>query len=182
MRWAVLTVAALILAPLGAVSSQAVQPRSGDRIRITSAPNTLDNQTARVLRVRNDTLFLQVVPAETLVVALAGVTRLEVSTARRRHTWQGAAIGALIGFTSGALIGLASGDDPPGVWSYTVEENALMFGVALGIPGLVIGTLVGFNSVSHRWTSVPLGAVNATPGLQVGRSGARLGVALSLSP
>jgi hypothetical protein len=76
MRWAVLTVAALILAPLGAVSSQAVQPRSGDRIRITSAPNTLDNQTARVLRVRNDTLFLQVVPAETLVVALAGVTRL----------------------------------------------------------------------------------------------------------
>jgi hypothetical protein len=57
-----------------------------------------------------------------------------------------------------------------------------MFGVALGIPGLVIGTLVGFNSVSHRWTSVPLGAVNATPGLQVGRSGARLGVALSLSP
>lgn len=179
MRSAVLTVAALLLTPFGAVSSQAVQPKSGDRIRVTYAPNSLDNQTARVLSVRNDTLFLQVVPAETLVVALSGVTRLEVSTARRRHTGQGAALGAVIGFTSGALMGAASGDEPPGWFSFTAGEKALMFGVGLAIPGLVIGALVGSQIVSDRWTSVPLGAVKATPGLQVGRGGARLGVAVS---
>lgn len=179
MRSAVLTVAAFILTPLSAVSSQAVQPRSGDRIRITSAPNTLDNQTARVLSVRNDTLFLQVVPAETLAVALAGVTRLEVSTARRRNTGQGAAIGGLIGLTSGVLMGAASGDDPPGWFSFTAGEKALILGVGLAVPGLVIGALVGSQNMSDRWTSVPLGAVKATPSLQVGPGGARLGVAVS---
>jgi hypothetical protein len=135
-----------------------------------------------VLSVRNDTLFLQVVPAETLAVALAGVTRLEVSTARSRHTGQGAAIGALIGFASGGLMGLASGDDPPGFLAFTAGEKALILGVGLAVPGLVIGALVGFQNVSDRWTSVPLGAVKVTPALQVGRGGARLGASVSFGP
>lgn len=182
MRSAVLIVAAFMLTPLGAVSSQAMQPRSGDRIRITSAPKTLDNQIARLLSVRNDTLLLQVVPPETLAVALAAVTRLEVSTARGRNTGQGAAIGGLIGLASGVLMGAASGDDPPGFFSFTAGDKALILGVGLAIPGLVIGALVGSQTISDRWTSVPVGAVQATPGLQVGPGGARLGVAVSFWP
>ena len=80
MRSAFLAVAAAMLIPLRAASSQAIQPKRGDRIRITAAPNALDNRIARVLSVRSDSLFLHVVLAGTLAVARADVTRLEVST------------------------------------------------------------------------------------------------------
>ena len=89
--------------PLGAASSQAVQPKTGDRIRLTARLNALDHRTARVLNVRSDTLFLQIAPAETLAVALAGVSRLEVSTGRRRYTRRGLVVGTLIGVTSARL-------------------------------------------------------------------------------
>ena len=89
MRSAILA-AALMLMPLGAVAAQAVQLQSGDRIRITATPYALKDRTARVLSVRNDSLLLQVAPAETLAVAIGSVTQLDVSTGRRRHTLQGA--------------------------------------------------------------------------------------------
>ena len=60
MRSAFLAVAAAMLIPLRAASSQAIQPKRGDRIRITAAPNALDNRIARVLSVRSDSLFLHV--------------------------------------------------------------------------------------------------------------------------
>jgi hypothetical protein len=47
-----------MLIPLWTVSSPDVQPRSGDRIRITAAPNALDSRIARVLSVRSDSLVL----------------------------------------------------------------------------------------------------------------------------
>lgn len=180
MRSAFLAVAAFMLIPLWTVSSQGIQPKRGDRIRITAAPNALDNQIARVLSVRNDSLFLQVAPAETLAVAVAGVTRLEVSTGRRSHARRGLGMGALIGVTSGAFMGYTSGDDKGGwVFALTAEEKAVVYGVGLGFTGLVIGTIVGALQVSDRWTSVPLGSAEATPRLQVGRGGARLAMVVS---
>jgi len=182
MRSAFLTVAVFMLIPLGAVSSQAVQPRSGDRIRLTATPNALDNRIAHVLSVRSDSLFLLIAPAETLAVALAGVTRIEVSTGRQRHTLRGAGIGALIGVASGVLSGVVTGDDPPGSgwFRQTWEEKAAFDAVFLGAMGLVIGTVVGTLKVSDRWTSVPVGTARATPSLKVGRCGAWLGVAVSI--
>ena len=182
MRSTMLAVAAFTLIPVGAMAAQAVQAvqlESGTRIRITATPYALKNRTARVLSVRNDSLLLQVAPADTLAVALAGVTQLDVSTGRRRHTLQGAGIGALAGVASGALLGFADGDDPPGFLSMTASEKAALGGATLGVAGLVIGTVVGALKVSDRWTSVPIGAAPVTPSLQVGRSGARLGVAMS---
>ena len=176
MRHAFPIVVALMLAPLGAASSQTVQPKRGDRIRITSAPNSLDNQLARVLRVRRDTLFLQVVPAETLVVALAGVTRLEVNTAS--YTGRGVAIGALVGLYVGALKGFTGGDEkePDNGW-FNKEQKGLFQTVGTTVAGMVVGAVVG--SSIDRWTSLPLGEAKATPSLQVGRRGARFGVAVS---
>lgn len=182
MRSALLTAAAFALIPLGTVSPQAVQPKSGDRIRITAPPSALDNRTARVLSARSDSLLLQVAPSETLSVALADVTRLEVSTGRRRYTLRGAGIGTLIGVASGALIGYASGDDEPGFFALTKGDKAVIASVGLGVAGLVVGTLVGALTVSDRWTSVPLGGAVATPSVQIGRGGARLGLAVSFSP
>jgi hypothetical protein len=167
-----------MLIPLGAVSSQAVQPKSGDRIRLTTTVNALDNRTGRVLTIRSDSLLLQVAPAETLAVALAGVTRLEVSTGRRRYALRGAGLGSLIGGASGAVIGYASGDDR-GWCCFSAGGKAVIYGVGLGVTGLVIGTVVGALHVSDRWTSVPLGSAVATPRLQVGRRGTGIAVAVS---
>jgi hypothetical protein len=176
MRQAFLIAVAFTFTPLGVASSQTVEPRSGDRIRITSAPNSLDNQVARVLQVRSDTLFLQVVPAETLVVARAGVTRLEVNTAK--YTGAGAVFGALVGLYVGALKGFTGGDDtePVNGW-FNKEQKGLFLSVGTTITGAVIGAAVG--SGINRWTSVPLGAATATPNLQLGRRGTRLGVSVS---
>ena len=117
-------------------------------------------------------------PTKTLAVARADVTRLEVSTGRRRHTWRGAGIGALVGVTSGAFVGYASGDD--GGWCcFTAEAKAVMTGVGLGGLGAVIGAVVGSLTRSDRWISVPLGSAEATPRLQVGRGRAGLAVVVS---
>lgn len=179
MRSTIPAVAAFMLIPVGAVAAQAVQIQSGARVRVTATPYALEKRTARVLSVRNDSLLLQVAPAETLAVALAGVTQLDVSTGRRRHTLQGAGIGALAGVASGVLIGFSDGDDPPGFLSMTASEKAAFGGATLGVAGLAIGAVVGALKVSDRWTSVPLGVAQATPSLQVGRGGPRLGVAVS---
>ena len=181
MRSALLAIAAFVLIPFGAVSSQAVHARTGDRIRITAPPLGLENQTARVVSVRVDSLFLQVVPAETLAVAIAGVTRLEMSTGRRRHALQGAGIGGLAGVAVGAWLGLTGGDDRRsfGRVTFTSEEKAVIYGVGLGVTGLVIGAIAGDLRVSERWTSVPLGSATATPAVRVGRGGARLAVSVS---
>jgi hypothetical protein len=182
MRSTILAVVALMLVPLGEVAPQAALPTSGDRIRITAASYGLENRTARVVNVRSDSLFLHIAPAETLAVALAGVTRLDVSFGRRRYPLQGAGIGSLIGVTSGVLIGYASGDDPPGWFAFTAGEKAVLAGVGLGLTGLVVGTVVGLLKTSDRWMSVPLGAAEASPRLQVSRGGARLAVAVPFSP
>jgi hypothetical protein len=164
MRSVFLIVAAFTLVPLGAVSSQAAR----GRIRITAAPNALDTSAsarrssvayypaARVLSVGSDSLFLLVAPADTLAVALAGVSRLEVSTGRRRYAKRGAGIGALIGVASGVVMGYASGDDR-GWCCFSAGEKAFGYGVGLGLSGLIIGSVIGAFTVSDRWTSVPLG-------------------------
>jgi hypothetical protein len=177
MRPTVLAVA-LMLVPLSDVAPQAALPKSGDRVRITATSYGLENRTARVANVRSDSLFLHVAPAETLAVALAGVARLDVSFGRRRYPLQGAGIGSLIGVTSGALIGYASGDDPPGWFSLTAGEKAVLAGVGLGLTGLVVGTVVGLLKTSDRWISVPLDVAKPTPSFQVGRGVARLAVAV----
>jgi hypothetical protein len=190
MRSILLAAAALMLVPLGAVSSQAAQPTSGARIRITTAPNALDKRVsarysseayfpaARVLSVGSDSLYLLVAPADTLAVALADVARLEVSSGRKRLTGKGAGIGALVGATSGVVMGYASGDDR-GWCCFSAGEKAVAYGVGLGLSGLVVGMVIGAFPVSERWTSVPLGAAAATPRVQMGRGGARLSVAVS---
>lgn len=181
MRSMLFTVAAVLIVfvPLDAVSSQAVPVTSGDRVRIT-VPNALHNQTAQVVSARGDSLFLRVTPAETLAVALAGVTRLDVRTGQRRYALRGAGIGAASGVIVGAFLGSASGDDRRSwIVSFTAEEKAVIYGVGLGLTGLAIGTIVGALTVSDRWTSVPLGAVDRRSGLRVGVHGNRLTAAIS---
>ncbi len=53
-------------------------------------------------------------------------------------------VGALVGGGVGAVIGLASGDDPSGSWfRMSAGEKALIAGAALGAGGIVVGLVVG---------------------------------------
>jgi hypothetical protein len=182
MRFTGLIVSSFLLIPWSAVSSQGIQPKRGDRIRITAAPNALDNRVARVVGVRADSLFVHVAlaPTRTLAVARADVTRLEVSTGRRRHTGSGAGIGALVGLTAGAVMGYAGGDDR-GWCCFTARAKAGIYGVGGGALGALIGTVVGFATVSDRWTSVALGSTaKATPRLKfVPSTSGRLAMSVS---
>lgn len=178
MRPALLAVAALVLIPVPAMSSQTVPLKAGDRIRITAVPNAFDHRIARVVNVRHDSLLLNVAGAETLAITLAGVTRLELSTGRRRHTWQGIGVGALIGVSAGAFMGYASGDDR-GWCCFTAGAKAAITGGGLGVLGAVVGGVVGSVTVSDRWVLVPLGSAAEAMRLQVGRRRTRGDVAQS---
>jgi hypothetical protein len=55
----------------------------------------------------------------------------------------GLLLGALTGFVIGGFVGLVSGDDEPGWFSFTAEEKAVILGVLGTAPGLFIGGIVG---------------------------------------
>jgi hypothetical protein len=71
---------------------------------------------------------------------------IDVIKVRRNHkVINGLIIGTLAGFGIGALIGYASGDDPPDqiIISQTAGEKALTYGIALAIPGCILGAMFG---------------------------------------
>ena len=49
----------------------------------------------------------------------------------------------MTGFIVGGFVGLVSGDDEPGWFSFTAEEKALILGVLGTAPGAIIGGIVG---------------------------------------
>ena len=67
---------------------------------------------------------------------------------RTASAGRGAAWGGLLGFFTGGVIGLASGDEecPQGSWfctEVTAEEKALGGGLVLGAVGSVVGAIIG---------------------------------------
>jgi hypothetical protein len=64
-----------------------------------------------------------------------------VKIRRKNSMLFGALIGAATGFGAGGLIGLISGDDPPGFFSFSAGEKALLLGFSLAVGGAGIGTL-----------------------------------------
>jgi len=58
----------------------------------------------------------------------------------------GLGYGGLAGFLTGALIGLASGDDDPGILKFSAGAKALIGGVALGVIGSAVGLVAGLIS------------------------------------
>ena len=79
--------------------------------------------------------------------------------------------------THGAVIGLASGDDPPGFLSFTAEEKAALGAFVFGGLGGVIGLIAGTASPGERWEEVPL--VRLRVGFAPQRDG-RLGIGASV--
>lgn len=66
-----------------------------------------------------------------------------VSTRLKNNFVKVALIGAATGFIAGGLTGLISGDDPPGLFSFSAEEKALLFGCGIAAVGAGAGALEG---------------------------------------
>jgi len=61
---------------------------------------------------------------------------------------EGLLVGLADGFAGGFLIGFASGDDPPGWFSFSAEEKGLLTGIVLGGLGGLLGLASGATSGS----------------------------------
>jgi hypothetical protein len=123
------------------------------RVRIVGRPDawTLGN----VSRLSVDTLWLRS-GADSVVVPLRLLQRLDVPRGSRSNFGRGLAIGALSGTVLGALAGLASGDDPPCgdawfCWRWSAGDKAEMGAVGFGVLGAVVGGIAGAATRSERW-------------------------------
>lgn len=68
----------------------------------------------------------------------------KVNLRRKGAVGRGTLIGAASGFGTGALLGLAEGDDPSAsFFSFTAEAKAFMYGFTLAIIGAAAGATVG---------------------------------------
>jgi len=67
----------------------------------------------------------------------------KITIARKSGFFKGMGLGLVIGGGSGALLGLASGDDKAGWFSMTAGEKSAAGGLGLGILGALAGGIVG---------------------------------------
>jgi hypothetical protein len=158
----------LALASFAVATAQELPLQPGQLVRVTCAPVDLDNTKAVVVALRRDALMLQYerfrVDAhggrhrDTLVteVPVASVTRLAVHRGQRSAWASGLVYGLVGGALAGGVLGLASGDDPPGWFSMTAGEKAGLGAVAFGALGGIGGLVIGALTKSDKWEQVPL--------------------------
>ena len=67
----------------------------------------------------------------------------KITIVKKGRFFKGLGLGLIIGGGSGAVLGLASGDDKPGFLSMTAGEKAAAGGLGLGILGALAGGILG---------------------------------------
>jgi hypothetical protein len=173
MRKIILAVSVFTLvSPAKAIAQQFLWLKPDAKVRVTAPAVGMSEQVGRVQEMRGDTLVLEVdamrgghLRADLLQVSMPTITKLDVRTGSRGHLLEGAGIGFLLG----AVIGLASGDDPSNQWfGYSAGEKAGALGVVIGS----VGAIIGATHKSDKWAEVPLDQLRprliAGPGGQVG--------------
>jgi len=131
----------------------AAQLAPGDRIRV-EARGIKGEIVGSLLALDSDQLrLIAQKDSDSLVVQRPDIVALARS-AGRHSRGHGAAIGALIGFAVGGVLGLAGGDDPSSnFFAMTAGEKALAGGVAGGLVGALVGALV---KPAEKWEKLPL--------------------------
>jgi len=67
----------------------------------------------------------------------------EIKLRKRGKPMKGIFFGALVGFSMGAIIGYAAGDDQGSFSLFSAGEKAIIGGTLLVIPGAIIGGVIG---------------------------------------
>ena len=97
-------------------------------------------------------------PADLSTVQILGTRDVEkVKVAGNSRVLEGMGKGILYGGACGAVIGLLSGDDPPGGFlRFTAGEKALALGALFAGGGFVVGTIAGAASSTNDLEITPL--------------------------
>ncbi len=130
----------------------------GARVRVTAPDLGINKYNGWMRGVVGDTLTV-----DTLRLPLASVTRFEVHRGRKSTVGRGALIGAAVGAGSGAVLGaIAFSEDCIMDPDPCPAAGALMGAITFGLPGLLVGTIVGALTKTDRWEAVPLGRIRVT--------------------
>jgi hypothetical protein len=179
MRTLVFALVASLLVPLSTLSSQqqsSIEPGARVRVKLectesyTPPPTIMlrticPTHTGTVTALAADSIILETGAVRTrTAVPIASVTRLEVSQWRKSFGFgKGMLYGLLIGGGGGALVGALYGtqeDIECGLGDHLdgpCPELKALFGVVLaGVPGTVIGGVVGALVKTEGWEEVPL--------------------------
>lgn len=133
----------------------------GERIRLQTRSNS-SWVVGTILAVDSDTVHLLLSETTRHVdVNRRAIARLEISHAVESNAGRAALKGFFIGAAVGALLGVASGDDPPGFISFTAGDKALILGLSGGGVGALLGLLSG-SSPHERWEPLSVGAAHLT--------------------
>lgn len=164
----------LAAAPLAA---QARPLAAGDAVRFDPAPRGV----WRVQSAGADSLVVRNGDGVTRTVATGGVLiRRAAGKERLLSLVRGTVYGLASGAALGAVVGYASGDDPPGQYfSLTAEENAAFAAILFGGLGTVVGTVVGIVAPRSRWEVVS--SPSASAGVTLEAPDGRPGVLLRVS-
>ena len=159
---------AIFITPNAIVGAQAPALTLAPRVRVT-APGALlpARQSGRVLAVSRDSLKVQLDGrADSLWLARATFTALEVSRGLHRSMGKGILLGMLSGATVGAVIGAATYRPPAPCANGSLCSSFTNFdrlanatagsGVGLAV-GAIVGGFVGHQHQREAWERVPPG-------------------------
>ena len=85
--------------------------------------------------------FYTIAINETMYFRIDEIHTLEFR--KKGNVGTGAIFGAITGFLVGGIIGIAQGDDPPGIFSFSASTKGLVLGAVSILPGALIGGIIG---------------------------------------
>jgi hypothetical protein len=148
-----LLVVVLAVTPCSTVLAQDSPPVTvGDRVRVTAPTLDIDKYDGTLQAWSDDG-----VTVDTLQVALAQLTRLDVYRGQKGHALTGALVGAVVLGAIAVPVGVQfCKDTNQGDTCYGAEQYVLPV-VAIGVlGGALIGALIGSLVKSDRWEEIPL--------------------------
>jgi hypothetical protein len=97
--------------------------------------------TGELLTVKSDAIILMDSLNQTGITQSVKEIK-KITVVKKGRFFKGLGLGLVIGGGSGALLGLASGDDEPGWFSLTAEQKAAVGGLGLGIISALTGGII----------------------------------------
>lgn len=183
MRQITLCLAALALLSATPAASQVRALEEGTRVRVAPAAGVAQDRwiVGTVLASGPDSLtLLRADTRQPVSLHRRDVDAVQVSAGRRRTgptVARHALVGAFIGVTAGALLGVASYEIDDSEWDIVSRGEMAAIGAGtLGLAGTAIGGVVGWRKSGERWADVPF---RATPVVAV-RPDGTVGITLSL--
>ncbi len=162
--------ALVIIMPASLAAQQNQDLSEGIRVRIDG------KHVGAISDLARDTLVLQRATdggSDSWSVAVADITRLEVSQGKKSNWKTGMWVGTVSGIAIGTLAGAAACEDS----LFSKGECVAMTGAAGMLIGVPLGTLVGALIKTERWENVPMEVVRVSIVPQA--SGLTLGISVS---